>query len=130
MSRIIFVFGSNTEGRHGAGAAKEAVKNWGAEYGNPSGLQGQSWAIITKDLARGKRSIPLPLIKVQVDHLILCARLLYSNITFLVSPIGCGLGGYFPTEIAPFFKDCPSNVQLPEEFKEVLKSLENGNQSR
>ena len=38
----IFVFGSNTEGRHGAGSAKVALECFGAEYGNPSGLQGES----------------------------------------------------------------------------------------
>ena len=46
----IFVFGSNPEGRHGAGAAKVAVQQFGAVYGQGEGLQGNSYAIPTKDL--------------------------------------------------------------------------------
>lgn len=36
----IFVFGSNIEGRHGAGAALFAMRKCGAEYGKSWGLQG------------------------------------------------------------------------------------------
>ena len=46
----IFVFGSNTQGRHGKGAALVAKEKFGAIYGQASGLQGKSYAIITKDL--------------------------------------------------------------------------------
>lgn len=51
----IFVFGSNPEGRHGAGAAKVAVKMFGAKYGQGEGLQGNSYALPTKEL----REIPI-----------------------------------------------------------------------
>jgi len=57
----IFVFGSNPEGRHGAGAAKIAVTKFGAIYGQGEGRQGNSYAIPTKDLRvkenNGYRSI-------------------------------------------------------------------------
>ena len=54
----IFVFGSNPEGRHGAGAAKVAVTKFGAIYGQGEGRQGNSYAIPTKDLrVKGDRSI-------------------------------------------------------------------------
>ena len=46
----IFVFGSNLEGRHGAGAAKLAIEQFGAIYGQGEGLQGNSYALPTKDL--------------------------------------------------------------------------------
>lgn len=46
----IFVFGSNPEGRHGAGAAKVAVEKFGAIYGIGEGWQGNAYAIPTKDL--------------------------------------------------------------------------------
>ena len=46
----IFVFGSNPEGRHGAGAAKIAKEQFGAIYGQGEGLQGNSYALPTKDL--------------------------------------------------------------------------------
>ena len=45
----IFVFGSNLAGRHGAGAALAALKDHGAIYGCGEGIQGQSYAIPTKD---------------------------------------------------------------------------------
>lgn len=46
----VFVFGSNPEGRHGAGAAKVAREQFGAVYGQGEGLQGNSYALPTKDL--------------------------------------------------------------------------------
>ena len=45
----IFVFGSNLAGRHGAGAALYARQYRGAIYGKGVGLQGNSYAIPTKD---------------------------------------------------------------------------------
>jgi len=45
----IFVFGSNRAGRHGNGAALAARRQHGAIYGQGEGLQGQSYAIPTKD---------------------------------------------------------------------------------
>lgn len=46
----VFVFGSNPKGRHGAGAANDALKYFGAKYGKGRGLQGQSYALVTKNL--------------------------------------------------------------------------------
>ena len=43
----IFVFGSNEARRHGKGAAKFALNQRGAVYGQGHGLQGQSYAIPT-----------------------------------------------------------------------------------
>ena len=48
----VFVFGSNPEGRHGAGAAKAALE-FGAKYGVGRGLQGQTYALVTKNLKEG-----------------------------------------------------------------------------
>ena len=60
-ANTIFVFGSNPEGRHGAGAAKIAREQFGAIYGQGEGLQGNAYALPTKDLRvtenRGLRSI-------------------------------------------------------------------------
>lgn len=39
----IFVFDSNTEGRHGAGAALVALRQFGAIYGVSQGLQGHAY---------------------------------------------------------------------------------------
>ena len=49
-ANTIFVFGSNPEGIHGAGAAKTAVDKFGAKYSQGEGLQGNAYALPTKDL--------------------------------------------------------------------------------
>lgn len=116
----IFVFGSNLAGRHGAGAAKIALK-WGAVYGQGVGLHGNTYAIPTKD---GQiKTLPINIIKQFVDDFILFAEN-NTELKFLVTAIGCGLAGYKETDIAPLFKDCVKlhNVVLPMTFIEVLNS--------
>ena len=46
----IFVFGSNIQGIHGAGAAKMARERFGAKLRMADGLCGQSYAIPTRDM--------------------------------------------------------------------------------
>jgi hypothetical protein len=113
----IFVFGSNTEGIHGAGAAREAVKNYGAIMGQAKGLQGRSYAVVTKDLSKGERSLSYKEIEEQIEELLEFAAH-NPQLTFWVTKIGCGLGGYEIGEIAPLFghKVIPVNVVLPQEF--------------
>lgn len=120
----IIVFGSNTEGRHGAGLAKICHKKWGAVYGRARGLQGKCYAIVTKDLALGKCSVPLEEISRQIDELLLFARQ-HPGTEVLVTKIGCGLGGYTEREIASCFrgKAIPGNVVLPECFADKAMEL-------
>ena len=117
----IFVFGSNTEGRHGAGSALFARQYCNAEYGNPQGRQGQSWAIITKDLNKGIRSIPLPQIKSQIEKLVEYANT-HPELEFLTTRIGCNLAGYTDLEIASLIGNfnLPPNIWLPQEFVDCL----------
>lgn len=49
-NNTIFVFGSNPEGRHEAGAAKIAKDKFGAKRGVGEGLTGNAYALPTKDL--------------------------------------------------------------------------------
>lgn len=113
----IFVFGSNTEGKHGAGAAKVALNLYGAIYGQAKGIQGNSYAIITKDLTKGNKSISLTTIEEQIDELIEFA-INNEDKTFHVTKIGCGLGGFTIEEISQLFanKLIPENIILPKEF--------------
>lgn len=39
---------------------------------------------------------------------------------FYVSKIGCGLAGYAPEQIAPFFSGHPDNVHLNDDFEYIL----------
>lgn len=123
----IFVFGSNLKGIHGAGAALQARKYWGAIIGVGEGLMGRSYAIPTKD--ENLKPLPLEEIKWKVKEFLKYA----SNnrqYNFLVTEIGCGLAAYEPKEIAPLFKDAIRfefyypNVYLPESFIKVIQNLE------
>lgn len=110
MTQRIFVFGSNLAGRHGAGSAKEAVQKHGAIYGQAEGLQGNSYAIPTKD--KNFNTLSLERIKTYVQGFITFAWM-HSEMEFDVVKIGCGLAGYKDHEIAPMFWNVPKNVHLP-----------------
>lgn len=102
--RQIFVFGSNLAGRHGKGAALEARQKWGAVYGVGHGRTGNAYAIPTKD--ENLRTLPLNLIAEYVWHFVTYARH-HPELRFLLTPIGCGLAGYVPAQIAPMFPKLP-----------------------
>ena len=121
--REIFVFGSNREGRHGAGAALTALRAYGARYGQAEGLQGDSYAIITKELRPNHPRVLLKEIEVAVRLFIQFATK-HTELRFIVSPIGCGLAGFRAEAIAPLFSGSPSNVFLPEEFQVELYSAQ------
>jgi len=109
----IFVYGANSGGRHGAGAAKLALR-WGAKMGE-YGLNGQTYGIQT---------LPLDKIQVHVNDF-LATAFSHPEYEFLVSKIGCGLAGYQPKDIAPLFKTVKTtgvfeNVILPEEFYKYI----------
>jgi len=109
----IFVFGSNLAGAHGGGAARTARK-WGAILGQGTGLQGRTYAIPT--MFRTAEEI-----QPYVDEFITYAK---NNkpFIFLVTPIGCGIAGFSPNQVAPLFKEATSvqNIYLPESFWEIL----------
>ena len=110
MKQVIFVFGSNLAGRHGKGAALTAYRNFGAIYGQGIGLQGNSYAIPTKD--EGLKTLPIQKIQKYVSNFLKFAKL-NPEMTFQVTRVGCGLAGYEDADIAPLFADAPENCQLP-----------------
>ena len=120
----IFVFGSNLKGIHGAGAALYARKYYGAIMGHGSGLQGNSYAIPTVYVPRN----PLPLVTIgrYVDQFREFAAANIDRYIFNVTPIGCGLAGFKPFQIAPLFTNMPSNIKLPVEFTSIIhENIEN-----
>lgn len=110
----IFVFGSNLAGLHGGGAARAALNHFGAVWGQGVGLQGQSYAIPT--MHGGLRHI-----QPYVDEFIIFAEE-HPNMKFLVTPIGCGIAGFKPEDIAPLFARAKAleNVWLPQSFLNVI----------
>lgn len=111
----IFVFGSNLEGMHCGGAARTAVKKFGAIMGQGVGPQGQSYAIPT--MQGGPETI-----KPYVDDFIDLAREWDQN-TFYVTRIGCGIAGMTDEQIAPLFDEAYDlyNVRLPESFAKIIE---------
>ena len=116
-NKIVFVFGSNYAGRHGAGAALYARNHYGARYGVGKGRQGNAYAIPTKD--GYLRSLPLNVIQAHVNEFIEYAASEPAT-EFLLTRVGCGLAGYKDSQIAPMFKNAPENCMLPEEWKEYV----------
>ena len=110
----IFVFGSNLAGMHGGGAARVARLRFGAVLGNGVGIQGQSYAIPT--MQGGVETI-----RPYVDDFIVYAQQ-HPSLHFLVTPIGCGIAGFEPEDIAPLFEGAKAvkNISLPESFWEVI----------
>ena len=110
----VFVFGSNLEGSHGAGAAAVAANKFGAIWGQGVGLQGQSYGIPT--MHGGIADI-----KPYVDEFIAFAKN-NTHLIFLVTRIGCGIAGFYEKEIAPLFAESANveNVYLPDTFWDIL----------
>lgn len=106
----IFVFGSNLEGIHGAGAALFALKHCGALRGKAAGKMNQCYAIPTKD--EYLQTLSLESIENFVTNFVAYARA-HPEMEFFVTRVGCGLAGYSDKDIAPMFKDAPSNCELP-----------------
>jgi hypothetical protein len=118
---MIFVFGSNLAGRHGKGAALYARQHHGAVYGRGMGLQGNSYAIPTKDARLN--SLPLDEIRRYVDEFKAFASA-HPEMIFQVTAIGCGLAGYTPEKIAPLFREGPGNCILPPKFADAFNPQE------
>ncbi len=106
----IFVFGSNLAGMHGGGAARQAVRHFGAIMGQGEGLQGQSYAIPT--MQGGVETI-----KPYTDAFLVFAQQ-HPELHFLVTRIGCGIAGFRVSQIAPLFAGAlkMTNVSLPADF--------------
>ncbi len=140
----IFVFGSNPEGRHGAGAAKQAL-SFGARYGIGRGLSGKTYGLITKNLTCGYiehatqivypkcgyRSVSTSLIKQNIDQLYQTA-IDYCNNRFLI----CykfeldqnfypkkSLNGYNAVEIANMFirGEIPDNIVFHDSYQILIE---------
>ncbi len=117
MTKMVFTFGSNEAGIHGAGAAKTAYEKHGARWGKSYGHHGDSWAIPTKD--DQIQTMPLSRIQDYVKGFLAYARG-HPKLTFKVTQIGCGLAGLQAKDIAPMFKLAPKNCRFNEAWKPWL----------
>lgn len=140
----IFVFGSNPEGRHGAGAAKAAM-SFGAQYGQGRGLAGNTYALVTKNLKAGYTEKATGITYEEEGYCSVSLKQIFENIgelyevatnnpdkKFLVVfqfetwPNGSdkkSLNGYTSTEIFNVFTDfdkIPDNVVFHESYQARL----------
>jgi len=110
----VFVFGSNLGGFHAGGAARAALNNFGAVWGQGVGLQGQSYAIPTMHGG-------VDAIRPYVDEFIQFAQS-RPDLYFYVTRIGCGIAGFRDEQMAPLFAGALplDNVALPKSFYDIL----------
>lgn len=129
----IFVFGSNTQGRHGKGAALIAKQKFGAIYGKRSGFQGQCYAIVTKDISKKPyTSMTKEYIVGEILDLYQVAKSLPDK-EFLIAYKGTGtnLNGYTPQEMANMFAEAswhnrqpipiPDNIVFEKSFAALVQ---------
>lgn len=114
--RSIFVFGSNLKGIHGKGAAYTAKMRYGAIQGVGHGIQGDSYAIPTKNAPYS--TLNLQTIDKYVQIFKEFAKE-HPEMVFNVTRIGCGLAGYQDESIAPMFKGAPENCLLPPGWRAI-----------
>lgn len=121
----IFVFGANTEGRHGLGAAKVAREKFGAIYGK-TGLMNKSYGIITKDLTKKVHpSVSKETIIDQIENLYSLAIITPEKDYYIIyNGEGKNLNAYSPQEMANMFKEAmfviPENIIFEEKFSKLL----------
>ena len=124
----IFVFGSNTQGRHGKGAALTAKNMFKAVYGRAKGLQGQSYAIVTKDLTKPTHpSVTRQSIEEQIAELYKYANENPEKEMYVAyAGSGANLNGYSNEEMAQMFASSPipSNIVFEAGFNELVKKYE------
>lgn len=116
----IIVFGSNALGYHTGGASGTARKKFGAVWGQPEGLQGQSYAI---PVDYGKSVRKDAEVKNAIKRFVSFAGK-HTELFFFVTRIGCGMGGYRDEEMAQFFREALNlkNVCLPKSFVDTLSN--------
>jgi len=122
----VFVFGSNEAGRHGKGAAKEALRSFGAIPGQALGYSGHapkhSYAVPTKTKTLQQRHIGF--IEQSILKFITFAN---SNpqLNFWMTRVGCGLAGYHDCQIVFLFlrEDTPfERISWPEPWIPFIRA--------
>ena len=134
----IFVFGSNPEGRHGAGTAYIAVTKYGAQYGFGRGLKGQTYGLVTTNLSKNYTEPATGILyrdtcgrSVTKEQIVANIRDLYTvaqgmaDKEFLIAYTAAGrnLNGYTSPELAVMFKeagDIPGNIVFEDRFSDLV----------
>lgn len=106
----VFVFGTDRNGSQRYGAAGLAARKFGAQVGVIDGPTGNCYALPTKgfNLADLQKAVERFIDYVKANN----------QLTFLVTPVGCGHAGFDAKQVANLFKDLVGvkNVMLPDVF--------------
>lgn len=105
----VFVMGTNSQGFHGAGAARFAYDKGWTKTGHAHGLMWKSFAIDTMD---GE-----DMFKMDLQDLAITA---ISNpaLTFYLTPVGQGIAGYSKEQVLEMMPKMPSNVIFTDDWNE------------
>lgn len=112
----VIIVGTNLNGEHFGGAAKQAYEQFGLEWGVGEGLSGNSYAFPTldKNMFRFNKSA-------LERRIVLLKRCCEQNSkkTFYLTRVGCGIAGFTDEYMFKLFKSfqLPSNLILPGEWK-------------
>jgi hypothetical protein len=115
-----FVFGSNTAGRHGAGAAKDAAQHFGAVEGVGEGETGQAYALPTVaydgwgDFAASARPVAIDAFAASLQRLVDRA-IDHPSVDYIMTDVGTGLAGLERSAIDAAYRtlgDLPANLVL------------------
>lgn len=111
----ILVFGNNRAGNADTPSARLAREKFGAELGNPAGLQGSSYSIMVEKITAAE-------LKPQVDALLELVNEWDQN-TFLVTRLSEVENGLTDKDIAPLFVDALRlyNIRLPESYVKIIE---------
>ncbi len=133
---VIFVFGSNPEGRHGrsekAGTSGVAARQFGAKRGVGEGLQGNSYAIPTKDLRvkknDGRKSISPEQITESIRKMYEVARQMPDKkfkVAYHNRADSATRCGYTGLELVKMFlaHPVPDNVYFSTIWKRIIEGL-------
>lgn len=116
----ILVFGCHELGKHYSGYAQTALHHFGAKLGQGEGRQGQSYGIPT--IAQNGEVLDLHFIQNYINNFKLYVK---SNpdLEFYLTEIGCGFANFNVNQIAPLFKNSPTNIYFPRSFAPFLEDL-------
>ncbi len=121
---MVFVFGSNEQGIHGAGAAKVTAMKHGAKRGKGEGHVGNSYALPTRKVTYQRAggeftTLTMPEVQAHVDTFIKYATE-HPELLFQVTAIGTGHAGLEHEDMAPLFAAAPDNCQFDTVWEEWL----------
>lgn len=126
LRKLVFVFGSNLSGIHGAGAAAHAHQMLGAPWGYGEGYHFDSekrrgtYALPTKGL--NITFMTLDEVQTHTQKFMAFAHD-HKGLKFQVTQVGCGLGGFTKEDIAPLFEYAAyegSNCYFDQSWADLL----------